>query len=171
MGFLRWEPLPSRHESRRIPFPLPAAGVTFRGAGARGPKLQAPRLLRSPWKHSESSSGQRFAARAACADALWGHQPPVPGCQAPCCKQGRTDSSSLPSFLAQEVPALSAGESQHRGERLRDPRCTGKPIPGQAAPAAANIKGWAGAGGLGSQPSQELGGNMQTRVSQGSGGN
>lgn len=70
----------------------------------------------------------------------------MPGCQAPqtpCYQACRTRSSplpSFPSFLAREVVLLSAGESRHRGERLQDPRCTGRTIPGHSAPAAAIVR-------------------------------
>lgn len=70
----------------------------------------------------------------------------MPGCQAPqtpCYQVGWTRSSplpSFPSFLAREVVLLSAGESRHQGERLQDPRCTGRTIPGHSAPAAAIVR-------------------------------
>lgn len=65
------------------------------------------------------------------------------GCQAPqvpCYQAGWTRSSFLPSFLAREVVLLSAGESQHWGERLQEPRCTGRTIPGHSVPAAAIVR-------------------------------
>lgn len=71
------------------------------------------------------TSPQRLAAR-------------LPG--VPCRQAGWTRSSSLLSFLAREVVLLSAGESQHWGERLQDPRCTGRTIPGHSAPAAAIVR-------------------------------
>lgn len=40
----------------------------------------------------------------------------------------------------QEVLLLSAGESEHWGKRLQDPRCTGRTIPGHSAPAAAIVR-------------------------------
>lgn len=105
--------------------------------GRSGPQglssLQPSSILPLPWQH--------LATGAACATALGGGTSPW--------LSGSLHSllPSRPSFTAhlspvswQEVLLLSAGESQHWGERPQDPRCTGRTIPGHSAPAAAIVR-------------------------------
>lgn len=59
--------------------------------------------------------------------------------------QGRTRSSSPPPphpvrLVGQEQGGAAAAESRRRGERLRDPRCTGRTSPGHSVPAAAIVR-------------------------------
>lgn len=134
MGFLRWEPLPSRHWSLHIPLPLPATGATSREVWPPGAikfaTLQHPALALATlccWSSLCYCSGRALA----------------PGCQAPLCsllpsKPGLTAHLSPVSW--QELLLLSAGESEHWGKRLQDPRCTGRTIPGHSVPAAAIVR-------------------------------
>lgn len=72
---------------------------------------------------------------------LWeGTSPWLPGslCSLLPSKPGLTAHLSPVSW--QELLLLSAGESEHWGKRLQDPRCTGRTIPGHSVPAAAIVR-------------------------------
>lgn len=78
--------------------------------------------------------------------ALWGRFSPRTSCQAP--RGGGFAAPQLvsppPPLLfswgrSREVP-LRAGESGRTGERLQEPRCTGRTSPGHSVPAAAIVR-------------------------------
>lgn len=72
---------------------------------------------------------------------LWeGTGPWLPGSLRSLLPSGPGLTAHLSPVSWQELLLLSAGESQHWGKRLQDPRCTGRTIPGHSVPAAAIVR-------------------------------
>lgn len=167
MGFLRWEPLPSRHWSLHIPLPLPATGATSREVWPPGAikfaTLQHPALALATlccWSSLCYCSERALA----------------PGCQAPCapcCPVSPASQLISPQFPGRsccccQLVSQSTGESGCRipgaqEGRSQDTQCL------QQRLSEANIKGGAGAAGLGTAQLRAAG-NMHTCISQGRGG-
>lgn len=84
MGFLRWEPLPSRHESHRVPLPLPAAGATSRGSDPRARQgCNPPASCACSGSAQQTTVGSALLREQLVLMLCGGISPPVTGCQAP----------------------------------------------------------------------------------------